>query len=391
MSSSEQKVVQYLNEAHASEVALVRVLQSQIAMTPSGRFRTGLETHLKETRDHASRLQSRIGELKEGSNPLLAVVGLAEAIVGQAMALAKTPADLVRGTGGEEKILKNAKDAAATEALEIATYTALEQLATSVGDDTTAKLAASIRGDEERMLDRILREIPALTKAVVRADVEGDPSFDVGETGAAQTVKAAGKAAKDAAKDAGRGTAKAAKSAARTTKDTGKDAAKAAKDAGKEAAAAAKDAGEDAKDAGAKAGSKARTASRQARKVPGVARAEGTVKGAVAGAGDLPIPRYDALTAEEIASRLPKLSQIDLAKVDAYERKGEDRSTITDRVASLQGDEPWAGYDELTAAEVTKALATADGARATSVATYERSHKARAGVLKKAETAAKGS
>ncbi len=32
----QQKVVQYLNEAHASEQALVRVLQSQIAMAPRG-------------------------------------------------------------------------------------------------------------------------------------------------------------------------------------------------------------------------------------------------------------------------------------------------------------------------------------------------------------------
>ena len=32
MSQSEQKIVQYLNEAHATEVGLVRVLQSQIAM-----------------------------------------------------------------------------------------------------------------------------------------------------------------------------------------------------------------------------------------------------------------------------------------------------------------------------------------------------------------------
>ena len=53
MSRSEQKVVQYLNEAHASEVALVRVLQSQIAMTPRGTYRTALETHLGETRSHA--------------------------------------------------------------------------------------------------------------------------------------------------------------------------------------------------------------------------------------------------------------------------------------------------------------------------------------------------
>ena len=49
MSQSEQKIVQYLNEAHATEVGLVRVLQSQIAMAPRGTYRTGLEKHLRET------------------------------------------------------------------------------------------------------------------------------------------------------------------------------------------------------------------------------------------------------------------------------------------------------------------------------------------------------
>lgn len=34
MTASQQKIVQYLNEAQASERALTRVLQSQIAMTP---------------------------------------------------------------------------------------------------------------------------------------------------------------------------------------------------------------------------------------------------------------------------------------------------------------------------------------------------------------------
>ena len=54
MDRSTQKIVQYLDEAHASELALVRVLQSQIAMTPRGSYRTGLEKHLGETRDHLS-------------------------------------------------------------------------------------------------------------------------------------------------------------------------------------------------------------------------------------------------------------------------------------------------------------------------------------------------
>ena len=47
MNTDQQKLVQYLNEAHSTEQALIRVLQSQIAMTPRGSYRSGLETHLR--------------------------------------------------------------------------------------------------------------------------------------------------------------------------------------------------------------------------------------------------------------------------------------------------------------------------------------------------------
>jgi ferritin-like metal-binding protein YciE len=316
MTSSQQKTVQYLNEAHATEMALTRVLQSQIAMTPRGSYRSALETHLEETQDHARRVEQRLQDLGAGGNPLQVVVGLAESVVGQVLAFGKTPFDLLRGTGGEEKVLKNARDAAATEALEIATYTSLERLARAAGDDETAKLAASIRGDEEKMLERVLREINQLTDAVFRADVEGDPSYNVGTTGAAETTK---------------------------------------------------------------------KVARKARRVPGVAQAEGELKGAVASEGDLAIADYDNLTADEITSRLTGLSQIDLAKVDAYERRGENRQTVLNRVNSLRGDEPWPGYDEQNASEVQAALTAGDEELASKVRSYERAHKNRAGVVKATE------
>jgi ferritin-like metal-binding protein YciE len=204
MDKATRKVVQYLEEAHASEVGLVRVLQSQIAMTPRGAYRTELERHLRETRSHAERVELRLRELGHGESPIQAGIGLAETVVAQALALGKTPIDLLRGSGGEEKVLKNAKDAAATEALEIATYTALEALARDVGDEDTARLAASIRADEERMLRRVLEEIPKLAGAVAGADVRGRGTFDVAKTGAA---------------DAGRSTAR--KGAAKATRAAG--------------------------------------------------------------------------------------------------------------------------------------------------------------------------
>jgi ferritin-like metal-binding protein YciE len=327
MTQANEKVRQYLNEAHASETGLVRVLQSQIAMTPRGSYRTGLEKHLRETRDHAERLRARLRELGEGGGVLQAGIGIAETVAAQALALGKTPLDLLRGSGGEEKVLKNAKDAAATEALEIATYTAIEQLARSVGDEETARLAVSIRAEEQRMLDKILKEIPKLTEAVVRADVRGNGSYDIATTGAADAARAASRTTRAAAK---------------------------------------------------RGGAKAR---RTARKAPGAARAEGVAKGAVAREQDLPIARYESLNADEIVKRLPELSQVELGKVEVYERGHDNRATVLDRISALRASEPWPGYDELTVDELRSALAKADERRARAAREYERAHKNRAGVI----------
>jgi Domain of unknown function (DUF892) len=102
------------------------------------------------------------------------------------------PAASSRGLNGTSRSNcspRAAKDACASEALEIATYTALERHAVNVGDEQTAKLARSIRADEERMLERIMREIPKLTDAVVHAEVQGEPSYNIGKTGAADVSR----------------------------------------------------------------------------------------------------------------------------------------------------------------------------------------------------------
>ncbi len=328
MSQSEQKVVQYLNEAHATEVGLVRVLQSQIAMTPRGSYRTGLEKHLRETQTHVERVQTRLSQLGSGT-PLLAGIGFMESALSQTLALWQVPLDLLRGASGEEQVLKNAKDTCAGEALAIATYTALEHLADAVGDETTAKLAASIRADEEQMLDRVVRELPKLARAVVRT-VDGKPSDDSAQTAAADAVRGNGDESERVAR---------------------------------------------------RAPAAAKRPARQARKVPAAAWAEGQLKGVTASADDLVIARYDELTAQEIVAKLAGLSQIELATVDAYERKHDDRSTIRTRITALRGDEPWPGYDELTADEIQSAVGEADDEeRASAVRDYERSHKNRAGV-----------
>jgi ferritin-like metal-binding protein YciE len=341
--NSTQKIIQYLNEAHATEQALTRTLQAHSAMTPRGRYRTDLDRHLRETKSHAKAIRGRLEELGQRRSMLQVGVGAAQSMLGQALALSKGPLDALRGASGEEKLLKNAKDESATEALEIATYRALEHLARAVGDGKTASLAASIREDEERMLVVLQERITALVDDVIRSELEGEPAYDVAKTGAGEAVRRGGEKAK------------------RVTKVAAK-----------------------------RTGAQTRSTARRARSVPGVAQAEGEVKGAVASESDLAIADYDSLNADQVAGRLSELSQIDLAKVAAYERKHENRSTVLSRIDSLRNDEPWPGYDEQTVDEIRKALSRGDAKQSREVREYERRHKERQGVLQSAERAMAG-
>ena len=198
-------VAQFVSEAHATETALVTTLQAHIAMTPEGSYRRLLETHLEETRAHAAALQRRLGEIGGGPGVVTAAVGLVQTVVGQVLALGKAPIDVLRGASGQEKLLKNAKDECAAEALEIATYEALEAAAEAVGDDSTADLARRHRADEERMLSALRAEIPQLTRATVRERVGGDVLYDVASTGAADAVRDVAQRAADAAGAVGGG------------------------------------------------------------------------------------------------------------------------------------------------------------------------------------------
>jgi len=175
LSRSERKIVQYLNEAYAAELGLGRDMQAEIAIIPAGRYRTLLERHLRETDRHAERLGSRLAELGETRGRLALGIDTATTLAAQLLRIGNVPLELVRRSAGEDRVLRSAKESCAAEALEIATYTALERIAKDADDRRTAKLAASIRADEEAMLKKILAELPGLAAAVARATFEVVP------------------------------------------------------------------------------------------------------------------------------------------------------------------------------------------------------------------------
>src|SRR3954453_15869240 len=161
------KLVQYLNEAYGKEKELEAALEAHIGMTTRTAYKKRLQQHLKETKDHARRVERRIKKL--GGEPQTL-----QSLTGKATAALKGPVHALRGTGEEERLLKNAKTEYSEEAEEIATYSAIEAFAESVSDRETAKLARAIKRDEERMAGYLERLIPQLTRAVVRAEVPSE-------------------------------------------------------------------------------------------------------------------------------------------------------------------------------------------------------------------------
>jgi ferritin-like metal-binding protein YciE len=179
LQAKDVKLIQYLNEAYGKEKQLETALTAHIQMTSRAPYKRRLQQHLRETKDHARQVERRIKALGGTAETIAlpgpdAVSGAAQrvqAAAGRAAALAQGPLDVLRGTGEQERLLKNAKTEFQEEAEEIAHYTSIEALADLVGDKETSKVARGIRRDEERMRDFLARLIPQLTKAVAQEEI----------------------------------------------------------------------------------------------------------------------------------------------------------------------------------------------------------------------------
>jgi ferritin-like metal-binding protein YciE len=224
----DSKLVQYLNEAYTKERELESSLPAHIEMTIKAPYKKRLKQHLKETKAHAKALERRIKQLGGGKHAL-------QTIVAKATAAAKAPLHAVRGSGDQEKMLKNAKTQYFNEHEEISTYLALETFATKVGDKETAKLARDIRRDEERMAKFLEGQIKSLSNAVA---IEEVPSAQRSKPRASRRRPAAKKAvtAKAPKATAGKAASKTRSSKTRSAKKVSakpKAATKAAKKAAK--------------------------------------------------------------------------------------------------------------------------------------------------------------
>jgi len=136
----EQQLVKHIDEAHAMENNVLRMLDGMIETTDDPDIKQKLQRHKAETEAHATRMRERLEA--HGESP--SMTRQAGGVLG---ALMKSVVDMTR----TEKSGRNARDGYATEAMEIASYQLLERIAQKAGDEETAEAARKNRADEEKM------------------------------------------------------------------------------------------------------------------------------------------------------------------------------------------------------------------------------------------------
>jgi len=187
LNARDAKLVQFLNEAHAKEAELEADLAAHISLTQKAPYKKRLQQHLKETKDHKRRIAQRIKQLGGQPSTGLRAPGVPEAVgelAGKGIAAVKGQVGIARAalTEQAETHLRNAREELREEYVEIATYTAIEALATEVADRDTAKLAREIRRDEQKTADYLEKLIPQLVKDIVKAEIPRDQRAQSGRS-----------------------------------------------------------------------------------------------------------------------------------------------------------------------------------------------------------------
>jgi ferritin-like metal-binding protein YciE len=140
MTPLQEKVIDYLQDAHAMEDGILKVLDAILVTTTDPEVQRRLKRHRLDTERHARIVGERLAALGAAPSPSAEAPAVAGAWL-------KGLLDMVR----TDKPGKNARDGYVTEHAEIAAYSLLEQLALRAGDGETARIASFIRDDEEEM------------------------------------------------------------------------------------------------------------------------------------------------------------------------------------------------------------------------------------------------
>jgi len=140
MADLQSQLIKHIDEAHALEQTVARMLDGLIANADDPEVIDRLEHHKLETQQHESAMRRRLEA--HGAQP-----SMVRQAAGMLEAMFKMPLDLLRG----EKSGRTARDAYTTEHLEIASYELLRRVAERAGDEETAVACRDILEQERAM------------------------------------------------------------------------------------------------------------------------------------------------------------------------------------------------------------------------------------------------
>ena len=164
MSHAEERLMQWLRDAHAMEKQAEKILSALAGRIESyPQLKSKIESHFRETQEQAKRIESCI-ERRGGDTSLLKDAGA------QLLAMAQGFTGIFTG----DEVMKGSLASYTFEHMEIASYRILIAAAEEVGDDETSRICRKTLGEEEAMAEWLAENIDPLTREYLARHEKGE-------------------------------------------------------------------------------------------------------------------------------------------------------------------------------------------------------------------------
>lgn len=160
MTDTQERVAQWLRDAHAMEEQAETMLSGQIDRLENyPQLRDRMRMHLEETKQQAKRLEQCLDRMGEGSSTLKDAGGKIVAM-GQS----------ISGMFAGDEVMKGSLASYTFEHMEIASYKMLIAAAGEIGDAETQRVCEQNLREEEAMADWLENNLGAVTTEFLRRD-----------------------------------------------------------------------------------------------------------------------------------------------------------------------------------------------------------------------------
>ena len=158
METPQERLLRYLDDAHAAEVGIADMLRSAIDRVNNVQAKAAFQEHLAVTQNQAQRLEQRLislgGKTSGGKGILNSIMGKVSDFVNVGHdEFDKTTQDIIK--------------AYSTEYLEVGMYTSLQAYAEQLGDTETVALAVRAIAEEKEAADALYPLIAETAKAAI--------------------------------------------------------------------------------------------------------------------------------------------------------------------------------------------------------------------------------